>query len=86
MLEVRQYLCTGCAICTRVCPSMAISLRNGKAEIDFERCVDCHACANVCPTHAIRQTHVGDVEILRRRVANLRERIHQISGRLNRLA
>ncbi len=44
--------CQGCVSCVKVCPTEAIRVRNGKAEILSERCIDCGACAAKCPYHA----------------------------------
>lgn len=44
--------CQGCVSCVKVCPTEAIRVRNGKAEILSERCIDCGSCAAKCPYHA----------------------------------
>ena len=44
--------CQGCVSCVKACPTEAIRVRNGKAEILPDRCVDCGACAAICPYHA----------------------------------
>lgn len=44
--------CQGCVSCVKACPTEAIRVRNGKAEILADRCVDCGACASICPYHA----------------------------------
>ncbi len=46
--------CTGCGTCTDVCPTEAIIITDGKAEITLE-CVDCGACVRVCPEGAIKK-------------------------------
>lgn len=45
--------CTGCGSCADVCPTEAIIIENGKAEITMQ-CTDCGACTRVCPEGAIR--------------------------------
>lgn len=44
--------CQGCVSCVKVCPTEAIRVRHGKAEILGDRCIDCGACASQCPYHA----------------------------------
>lgn len=45
--------CTGRMTCMRVCPTEAIRIRSGKAELIAERCIDCGECIRVCPSRAI---------------------------------
>lgn len=52
--QVNKDKCTGCGDCTDVCPTEAIRIENGKANITLE-CVDCGACPRVCPEGAIRK-------------------------------
>lgn len=51
--KVNEELCTGCGACVEGCPVEAISLSNGKAQIDGDKCVDCGVCVGECPTDAI---------------------------------
>ena len=46
--------CTGCALCIRECPVEAISLKQGKAEINMDKCIRCGKCHEVCPQEAVR--------------------------------
>ena len=46
--------CTGCTTCLRHCPTEAIRIRDGHAEINNERCIDCGECIRVCPQKAKR--------------------------------
>lgn len=52
-LMVRKDLCQGCTHCMKRCPTEAIRITGGKAQVDPERCVDCGQCMAVCPHHAI---------------------------------
>ena len=52
--SVDKSVCIGCTHCMKVCPTQAIRVRNGKAEVMPERCIDCGECYRVCPVHAFR--------------------------------
>lgn len=52
-LKIRHDVCIGCSHCMRVCPTEALRVRNGKAELYENRCIDCGECFKVCPTNAI---------------------------------
>jgi Na+-translocating ferredoxin:NAD+ oxidoreductase RNF subunit RnfB len=52
-LKIQKEICIGCAHCMNVCPTGALRVRNGKAELYNERCVDCGECYRVCPVSAI---------------------------------
>jgi len=51
---VDKNRCTGCQICIRECPVNAISMKDGKAEIDMDKCIRCKKCHEICPNQAIR--------------------------------
>jgi Fe-S-cluster-containing hydrogenase component 2 len=45
--------CTGCETCVDVCPSAAITMKDGIASVDADLCVDCESCVEECPAEAI---------------------------------
>ncbi|CAK7003122.1 [Fe-Fe] hydrogenase large subunit C-terminal domain-containing protein [Phascolarctobacterium sp.] len=45
--------CQGCVTCVKACPTEAIRVRNGKAELIESRCIDCGECLRRCGYHAI---------------------------------
>ena len=56
--------CLGCTNCIKRCPTEAIRVREGKAQIISERCIDCGDCIRVCPHHAkkARYDHLSVLE------------------------
>lgn len=52
-LKVNEQACIGCSHCMKVCPTEAIRIWNGIANIDENQCIDCGECHRVCPVHAI---------------------------------
>jgi len=47
-------LCTGCEMCTIVCPHGVFGMNGRKAEIvRYEACMECGACRMNCPFDAI---------------------------------
>jgi len=49
-------LCQGKLACMRVCPTQAIRVKAGKAEVLSELCIDCGSCLRACPSGAISAT------------------------------
>ena len=46
--------CVGCGACVKICPVEAISLKDGKADINMDRCIRCGKCHDVCKQDAVR--------------------------------
>jgi NAD-dependent dihydropyrimidine dehydrogenase PreA subunit len=52
LIDLRR--CTGCGICEQLCPTSAVEIRLGKAEIVRpEACSFCDVCESYCPEGAI---------------------------------
>lgn len=70
-LKVLPDVCTGCTHCMTACPTQAIRVRDGLAQIMDERCVDCGECYKACPVSAIiiEQDDFQDIYQFKLRVA-----------------
>jgi len=51
--KIDKDACTGCESCIESCPSEAIEMKDGKAEVNADNCVDCGVCVDECPVEAI---------------------------------
>jgi uncharacterized Fe-S center protein len=45
--------CSGCGLCSSVCPKSAIAIEESKSAIDRNLCIGCFECMHACPEHAI---------------------------------
>jgi Na+-translocating ferredoxin:NAD+ oxidoreductase RNF subunit RnfB len=52
-IQIDTEKCDGRMKCMRICPTQAIRVRNGKAQIIEEKCIDCGECITACPSNAI---------------------------------
>ena len=53
-LKVNKDKCKSCKMCMKIgCP--AISMKDGKASIDFTQCVGCNVCTQMCKFDAIEE-------------------------------
>ncbi|MFX1389274.1 MAG: ATP-binding protein [Promethearchaeota archaeon] len=50
---IDSEICTGCGVCEERCNMDAISLSNGKSEVNLDRCIGCGVCVPTCPESAI---------------------------------
>ena len=62
MVVIDKNLCIGCGSCVPYCPVEAISLFDGKAQVDSGRCVECGTCvrADPCPVDALSMLETFD--------------------------
>lgn len=63
-VTLEKEKCVGCTNCIKRCPTEAIRVRDGKAQIISERCIDCGECIRVCPHHA-KKTKFDHLEKLK---------------------
>jgi heterodisulfide reductase subunit A len=56
--------CVGCGDCILVCAYTAISLIEGKAEVNSALCKGCGTCAAACPAGALEALHFTDQQIV----------------------
>ena len=47
--------CVACGACEAQCPVGAISMGDGKFEIDSDKCISCGSCAGQCPVGTISE-------------------------------
>jgi Fe-S-cluster-containing hydrogenase component 2 len=53
--------CTGCGACVEACPPGAITLVDGKAQLDETLCRGCEVCIDACPEDAIQPVIEGEI-------------------------
>ena len=60
-LSLEPSKCTGCGMCSTVCPHDVFTIKDGKAAVtDRDSCMECGACEKNCPLAAITvKTGVG---------------------------
>ena len=63
-IKVDEEKCFGCTHCMKACPTEAIRVVDGLAEINTRRCVDCGNCLRVCPADAF-YVEQDDLELMK---------------------
>lgn len=73
--------CIGCALCIPYCVSGALSITQGRAEVDDDACVECENCVRSfhCPTDAIERTELKWPRSLRSLFSNPLT-VHRLTG------
>ncbi len=64
-IKINKDLCDGCTKCVKICPTKALRVRNGKAEIDGNKCIDCGKCVLECPKDAI-ETFADNLSVIKK--------------------
>lgn len=62
--KVVREKCVGCGDCLLVCPYTAISLVEGKAEVNAALCKGCGTCVATCPSGVIEGLHFTDEQLV----------------------
>jgi Na+-translocating ferredoxin:NAD+ oxidoreductase RNF subunit RnfB len=70
-LKILNEVCYGCTHCIKICPTEALRVTNGKANLIADRCIDCGECMKACPVNAIiiEQDDFNDIFKYKARVA-----------------
>ena len=63
--------CTGCTTCLKHCPTEAIRIKDGHAQINPERCIDCGECIKYCSQKAKRaiSSKISDMDRFKWKIA-----------------
>jgi len=51
-VEYKEDACISCGVCVKACRESALTMKDGKVEIDNEKCNNCARCVKSCPTDA----------------------------------
>ncbi len=61
--RIKGDRCTGCMACMRACPTQAIRVKRGRAEVIPSLCIDCGSCLGACLSGAILPTTLTFAEL-----------------------
>ncbi len=53
MIYVDEERCTGCGLCVEACPTGAMRLVDGVAQVEQSLCRECQVCLSACPNGAV---------------------------------
>lgn len=82
--EVDEDKCTGCGICTRVCPTLSIRVEDKVARVDVTACAGCGACVERCPFDAVSLVDLESPRVLKVDPASVdREKLVDICRKAN---
>ncbi len=69
-VKLNTKVCKGCINCLKQCPTQAIRVHGGKAQITHEFCIDCGKCIRICPHHA-KYSSADKLDILKEHKYNV---------------
>jgi UDP-glucose 4-epimerase len=72
-VEVNER-CTGCGACGEACYVEAVSVYDGRAQIDQELCKGCGRCLTACPFHAITLRLENEVDMMSQLMSRIARR------------
>jgi len=52
--QICEVGCIGCSRCIKACPEDALSMKNNKIYIDYNKCTSCGRCIEECPRKIIK--------------------------------
>ena len=61
--KFQKDLCTGCGICSTVCPADAIVTDNNGIVTSFKKCINCSHCGCYCPQNCFNLKSVTDYSL-----------------------
>ncbi|MFQ6069949.1 MAG: 4Fe-4S dicluster domain-containing protein [Candidatus Aminicenantales bacterium] len=61
--RVTKNLCTGCGMCVQVCPYDALSLKDGKVDVNEVLCEGCGTCSATCLRSAIQVKNLSQLQV-----------------------
>ncbi len=61
--KFQKDLCTGCGICSTVCPQSAIITDNNGIVVSFNECINCGHCGCYCPQNCFNLKSVADYSL-----------------------
>jgi heterodisulfide reductase subunit A len=69
--KVYRNLCTGCGMCVAVCPYEALTLKEGKVEVNEVLCEGCGTCAATCLRAAVQVKNLSANQVHEMIIASL---------------
>jgi len=58
--------CIGCGRCANHCPPQAMTVVNGRVQLDYDKCIRCYCCQELCPEDAVNLVEGHVLKLARR--------------------